>query len=351
MKKKQIALAGLMALALASCQTGRSGEERLSPEASRVLDFIAQSQGRKALSATMANVTWNTAEADLVHEATGKYPAIIGLDYIDIYTDDDTAAGAYRPYDDFSVPQGWWDAGGLVTVCWHWNVPVAPDSARLTFRPDTEFRTADMLKDGTWEHAVMAHDLGLVAKRLRQFKEAGIPVLWRPLHEAAGNTLIGGEPWFWWGNGGAEAYVALWRYMHQYFSAEGLNNLIWVWTTETGFHGGDAVVRDTAWYPGDEYVDVIGRDSYHKDCAQMVAEYEAIRQSFPNKPLTLSECGDVATIYGQWSAGALWGWFMPWYQYKATTLSGHEWADSEWWADAANADFVAWRGDLPDFRK
>ena len=42
-----------------------------------------------------------------------------------------------------------------------------------------------------------------------------------------------------------------------------LNNLIWVWTSQAGFDDlCNAYVADSAWYPGDEYVDVVARDNY-----------------------------------------------------------------------------------------
>lgn len=343
---KKLCILSVAAIALCACaRKAPDIQPTYSAEAARLLAYVDSIYGKRTLSSTMANVAWNTAEADLVFDTLGKRPAMIGLDYIDIRTDDDTTAGAYRPYDNFELAKRWWDEGGLISICWHWFVPKAADATSITFRPDTEFRVANMLKEGTWENGVMRHDMALVAARLGQFRDAGIPVIWRPLHEAAGNTVIGGEPWFWWGNSGAEAYVALWRYMHDYFRAEGLNNLVWVWTTETGLHG-DSLASDAAWYPGDDYVDLIGRDSYHKTAEQCFTEYEAIRKSFPSKTLVLSECGDVATIAAQWEAGARWAWFMPWYQYNTKTLVGHEWADASWWASADTTDVVLWRGDV-----
>lgn len=342
---KRISIIALAALAFCSCARQASDvTPGRSAEAARLLTYVDSIFGKQILSSTMANVAWNTAEADLVFDTLGKRPAMIGLDYIDIRTDEDTTAGAYRPYDDFEMAKKWCDEGGLVAICWHWFVPKDPDSEALTFRPDTEFRVANMLTEGTWENGVMRHDMALVAVRLRQFRDARIPVIWRPLHEAAGNTVIGGEPWFWWGNGGAENYVALWRHMHDFFKSEGLDNLIWVWTTETGLHG-DSLASDAAWYPGDDYVDVIGRDSYHKTASQCLTEFEAIRKAFPNKTLALSECGDVATIAAQWQLGARWAWFMPWYQYNTKTLVGHEWADAAWWASADTTSVVVWRGE------
>ncbi|MFR5757995.1 MAG: glycosyl hydrolase [Bacteroides cellulosilyticus] len=62
---------------------------------------------------------------------------------------------------------------------------------------------------------------------------------------------------FWWGSDGADTYKKLWRYMFNFFKEKGINNLIWVWTTQT---------KDVDFYPGDEYVDIIGRDIYNRDC-------------------------------------------------------------------------------------
>jgi hypothetical protein len=55
----------------------------------------------------------------------------------------------------------------------------------------------------------------------------------------------------------------LWRLMFETFEAKGLNNLIWVWTAEP---------NDNAWYPGDEYVDIVGRDVYGKPAAAALTE-------------------------------------------------------------------------------
>lgn len=57
------------------------------------------------------------------------------------------------------------------------------------------------------------------------------------------------KPGFGGGNDGAEAYKKLWIYIFNYFKKEGINNLIWVWTTQT---------KDSEFYPGDEYVDMWG---------------------------------------------------------------------------------------------
>ena len=102
----------------------------------------------------------------------------------------------------------------------------------------------------------MKSDLEKIVPYLQQLQRAGIPVLWRPLHEAAGK-------WFWWGNGTAENYRKLWHIMFDFFKQRGVNNLIWVWTSEK---------NDPDWYPGDEYVDIIGTDMYGQNGKPVTAQ-------------------------------------------------------------------------------
>lgn len=322
-----------------------------SPEAAKVYDYLRSVYGEKVLSGTMANVNWNDAEARLVETATGKWPAIIGLDYIDVtYAESDSASAQLKRdlYADLTVAQDHWQKGGLVSICWHWSVPAGPDSTRLVFYTDTQFKVENMFTEGAWENHVMERDIDMVIAQLMKLKKAGIPVIWRPLHEASGNHKSGGKEWFWWGNGGAENYVRLWRHLYDRCAKAGLDNLIWVWTTQTGF-GDDltmGILADTTWYPGDQYVDMVGRDAYTRTSQQLVDEYNAIRATFPRKMAILSECGTVGRISEQWEMGAKWGLFIPWYTYQAKSLKGHLYADDDWWTDAAKCPDVVWRGQL-----
>lgn len=130
--------------------------------------------------------------------------------------------------------------------------------------------------------------------------------------------------------------------MFDFFRQKGLNNLIWVWTSQT---------KDVAFYPGDEYVDIIGRDCYNElSASEIASQYNELKQMWPHKLITLSECGSVAKIKEQWKAGAKWSFFMPWYHYNATSLSGHQHADNTWWKDAMEQEYVLTRDDLPSLK-
>ena len=206
----------------------------------------------------------------------------------------------------------------------------ASDTKYAFYREDTDFDADNALTEGTWENKVFTEDLAKVAANLKLLQDEGIPVIWRPFHEAAGG-------WFWWGKN-ATSFKNMWIAMFNYFKAEGLNNLIWVWTTETG---------DDDWYPGDAYVDIVGRDIYTKDASTCASDYSSIVVAYGNKMVALSECGTVGKISEQWAAGARWSWFMPWYDAEDAETPH---ADQAWWKDAMEQNFVISREDLPDMK-
>ncbi|MDE6862236.1 MAG: beta-mannosidase [Alistipes sp.] len=312
------------------------------PAAQAVYDYLWDSYGERIISGAMARVAWNTDEADWVAKWTGEYPAMATFDYIHLYA----SPANWIDYTDISVAKDWWQAGGLVSACWHWVVPASQGSSEFTYDPaKTSFRPGKALTEGTWENAQMKADLSKMADMLLLLQAEGIPVIWRPLHEAAGNIYeyTGGKAWFWWGYDGAETYVALWRTMFDYFRSRGVNNLIWVWTTQT---------KDDAFYPGDDYVDIIGTDIYNRSASEIAAQHAGIKARFPHKIITLSEMGNVADIADQWEAGAAWSYFMPWYDYgnDLTSTYQHQHATIAWWRRALASERLVTRDELPDFR-
>lgn len=205
-----------------------------------------------------------------------------------------------------------------------------PNKDYAFYKADTEFDAANATVEGTWENKVFTEDLKNAAAYLKLLRDADIPVLWRPFHEAAGG-------WFWWGKDAA-SFKSLWIAMFNYFKTEGLDNLIWVWTTEG---------NDSDWYPGDQYVDIVGRDVYNKETADCVSEYTSIAGNYGNKIVSLSECGTVGLISEQWASGARWSWFMPWYDGTNEDGSPAVHADEAWWKDAMSQEFVVSREELP----
>ncbi|MDR1527154.1 MAG: glycoside hydrolase family 26 protein [Dysgonamonadaceae bacterium] len=320
-----------------------------SPEALRLYEFLKENYGRKIISGTVANVSWNTNEAEWVHHHTGKYPALNAFDYIFLFA----SPANWIDYSHTQVVEDWWENRGMVSCMWHWNVPKRKGVNDYSFYTDeTDFDIREALKPGTAENEIVMSDLQKITNYLLLLKNKNIPVLWRPLHEAKGNLgkYPGGGAWFWWGAKGSESFKILWRLMFNHFETNGLNNLIWVWTSESD---------DEEWYPGDEYVDIIGRDMYNlTEVAGMLAEFNKLKNSYPDKIITLSECGNIAQIPAQWNVGATWSWFMSWYDYERTVnpnsnafnSENHQHLSISFWKNAFSDERVISRDKMPDLK-
>ncbi|QGY44077.1 beta-mannosidase [Maribellus comscasis] len=320
-----------------------------SKEAENVYNFLKENYGQKVISASMSNVAWNINEAEWIKQHTGKYPAIASFDYIHL----PFSPANWIDYSETAFIEEWWNNNGLVCASWHWNVPSNQGSDNYYFYADeTSFKASNATIEGTWENEIVKADLEKISSYIKILKEKNIPLIWRPLHEAAGNIYEyqAGEAWFWWGANGAEAFKQLWIYMFNYFREMELDNLIWVWTTQT---------NDNDFYPGDNYVDIIGRDVYNNSDANSIAEqFSSIRNEYPNKIVTLSEMGNVATISSQWAAGAKWAYFMPWYDFERTNnlneadfnQPAHQFANADWWIDAVNQSYVITRDQMPNLK-
>lgn len=323
---------------------------KATAETRRVFAILVENYGKKTLSGTMARVDWNTDEAEYVYQWTGQYPALNCFDFINIAASRDINPKGWLDYSDISPVENWWKAGGLVSCMWHWKVR-ANNGTNMTCTPGTGARetsfNADCLDDTqSADYKQLVKDIDQVAGYLKQLQQAGIPVIWRPLHEGAGNSTQyeGGGAWFWWGAKGSLAYVRLWRWMYdRLVKHHGLNNLIWVWNSQLG---------DEAWYPGDDVVDIVGRDNYYALSYPLAKEYKQLAATWPNKIITLAECGngdevDMSPYSKIWQQGSRWSWFMPWYDHSYQKGSDeHMYAGKQWWLDAQQSGVVLFREDL-----
>lgn len=214
----------------------------------------------------------------------------------------------------------------------------------FSYGPNADFSVANIFsEEATWEKVCYEIGMEQIIKNLTLLKDADIPVLWRPYHEASGQ-------WFWWGpsgDNGAALHKQLWIDMFNRFQEAGLNNLIWVWTSQV-----DDI--DT-WYPGDEYVDIVGCDIYNKDVENCYLSYMNLKGK-SNKIVTLSECGfneqqkieELSTISNQFAKGCKWSWFMPWYDEEKSSAAGKYHASPDFWRDAVANPNILWLGDYTE---
>ncbi len=263
----------------------------------------------------------NEAEFEYIEKTTGKQPAIRGIDLLFYNTT--------SPYFDDAperIVEWYRTKGGIPTVSYHWNVPTEKGSKDVAFYVEsaanggkfTTFSAANATKEGTWENEVINADIALLAEQLGKARDAGVPVLFRPLHEAEG-------AWFWWGADGPEACVKLYRYLYDKLTKEyDLHNLLWIWTASTSAHAAD-------WYPGDEYVDFQGVDKYNainnnepNYSAISATFYSMVAQTEGRKMVVMSENDTIPSLENLQKDKAAWLYFCPWYQRYLTELTGSD---------------------------
>ncbi|GGX97315.1 glycosyl hydrolase [Pseudoduganella dura] len=274
-----------------------------------------------AILAGQSDLTWKDAidMTERVHADTGKYPALMGYDFMNYGMTGNDADGL-RQTDEAIA---WARRGGLVEFSWHWRDPALLRTP-LVNKANFYAREADARKNtpftipvsqGTLDRTSPAFrqlddGIDLVAGELKKLAAAGVTVLWRPLHEASGNH---GDGWFWWGrtraDGVPQAYanIMLWRHMFdRLVNMHGIHNLIWVWNGQ-----------DPAWYPGDDVVDIISYDIYDtsddKTYGSQVKTYLKARvTTADHKPVALSENSYIPDPDRIAADGAWWLWFMTW---------------------------------------
>lgn len=317
-----------------------------SVQTKNVYNYLRSSFGIKCLSGTMAEVNWNIDNAVWVHDQTGKWPAMTCFDLIH-YTRKGTSFDTWVDYDAMVTnATNYWNNGGLVSIMWHW---LDPSRATDQFYSDkTSFDISKISDVNSSQYKAMIKDIDSVAVFLKKLKNAGVPVIWRPLHEAEGSYRYG--DWFWWGSKGAAACVQLWKTMYERLvNYHGLNNLIWVWTVNLDNYDYLWYADATSWYPGKDYVDIIGIDIYddavahgpHVDFFKKTALIAGSR-----KIVALSECGHIPDPAQMQLNGDKWSYFMPWYGDYTRKAS----YNGEYWNYAFQNSFIITRDELPDFK-
>lgn len=299
-------------------------------DAKKLMAEIAANYGKKIISGQM-DLTWeDSVDMDArVYSDTGKHPKLMGYDFLN-YLDYQWGSGLSQTEEAIS----WHNNGGYVTFCWHWRV-TGSNGYNNFYTSDNSWDGTDFTipySNGSWtqnsDYYQLINDMDTIAQQLKTLQEAGVPVLWRPLHEAAGNVgkYDGGKAWFWWGNSGAEAYKALWKLMYDRFTNyHGLHNLLWVW---------NGMSKD--YYPGDEYVDFVGQDVYGSP-RDYSSQYDKFVEglNFCDNPtsapkmVALTENSTIPSPSACYSDGAMWAWFMTW---NDGTAGEGVYSDSNYWS-------------------
>lgn len=340
-------------------------DPQATPETQILMNYLTEVYGHHIISGQQeiyggGNDGDYELEFEWIYNLTGKYPAIRGFDLMN-----------YNPL------YGWEDGttdrmidwvnnrGGIATASWHITVPKNFTTYQLgefvdwketTYKPtETNYNTANAVVPGTKENQYLMMAIEDLAEQLQILQNNGVPVIFRPFHEAEGNGGLNGEgAWFWWAKAGAEVYKQLWDLLYtELTETYGLHNLIWTYNSYV-------YSTSPAWYPGDHQVDLVGFDKYNTiynryDGLSGVPNEDAITSTFyqlvdltdGTKMVAMTENDTVPSLQNLIEEKAGWLYFCPWYgeflmssayNYPATLTTLYQ------------SDYVITLDELPDLK-
>lgn len=312
----------------------------------RLYKFLCDIYGKYSLAGQYADEGRASSEYEKITAKTGKTFAVLGLD-MGNYSLGSKAHGAESKTVEYAYD--WYkNAGGIVQLCWHWTTPedyavnAGDQPWYSSFYKEGSKLDLDKIMNGEDDAAyqLLMDDIDNMASELARLRDAGVPVLWRPLHEAAGG-------WFWWGNCEPESYKKLWNVMYDKMTNEhNLTNLIWVWNGQ-----------DPAWYPGDETVDINGWDIYagnHVDSSQS-GRFDDMATNYGTKTklIALTENGcvmDPDKVFNDNARWLFWGTWSDPFTMKLGVVINDEYTTVELLTKAYNHERVLTLDELPDLQ-
>lgn len=291
-----------------------------TPSAKKLYNFLVNNFGKKTISGVMTgNMDAYTKgdatqheDVQAVYKAGGKYPALVGVDLMN-------ATGAhkdeswYKQYTEKSVDiaKSIWSKGGIPAITWHWRPGEEENfyvkGANTNY---TEFDFTEAFVKGTtsWDtlstaFKALAGDIDHVSEIFLDLQQEGVAAIFRPLHESGGN-------WFWWSTHTGKQFAALYQLVYERMVFKnGVNNLIW------DFNPQDA--SKISWTPGETYYDVLSVDIYNEandHQSNSSAFVDFVNKGGTNKLISLSENGPIPDVDNMFNDGAVWSWWMPWYE-------------------------------------
>ena len=202
---------------------------------------------------------WNANPTDVatIYSDTGKYPAVLGSDFL--YRDSSSCTAVTSST---NRAIAYLNAGGITMFRYHMGLPGAGLTCTADCydggancaepsggAPSSAFFT-NVITAGTAENTSLNAKLDYVAVQITAMQSANVPIILAIYHETQANG------WFWWAMGDTGAqFIALWTYTFNYLTkTHGLTNIVWLMP----FSGSPSA----AYYPGKTYVDIGGPDQY-----------------------------------------------------------------------------------------
>jgi mannan endo-1,4-beta-mannosidase len=190
-----------------------------------------------------------------VKDVAGDYPAVYSIDFAEIM-DDRSATSTLNADRERTIKEAYARGEVIMAAC-HLNNPLTGGDA---FDNSNTTVVQQILTEGSATNMKFKTWLDKLATFVNNLKDASgkqIPIIFRPFHEHT-------QTWSWWGKSAATEgqFIALWKFTVDYLKGQkNVHSFIYAISPQI-----DALGTQESFlfrWPGDDYVDFIGMDSYH----------------------------------------------------------------------------------------
>ncbi len=285
------------------------------------------SQYKNHVLSGQQETSWSNpvSDIDFYQTNTGKYPAILGGDFL--YTGTTPSSQGTTT----SRAQAYWEAGGIPMFRYHMGAPPNADSYANSMLDYSSTQCNNVVTAGTTENTSYKSKLDYVAGNLMTLQNAGVAVIFALFHE----TQPSG--WFWWSKCSSSQFLALYKYSYDYLvNTKGIHNMVRLMpfsgTVNTGF------------YPGKAQVDLAGPDTYATNPPFGSTYSSAASVVGSTIPIPLHETGSIPQPSTMFPMAAPWLLWNVWAGYETSQNSV---ADIK---SAYASEYTVTRDELPSFK-
>ena len=298
----QILIGFLISISTLFAQQHNTVTPNASPETINLLQYIYSISGNHILTGQHSVPLFGSLRLPAVQKSINRYPAVFGQDFG--FSEPGTWDGINYRQQIVDEAIRRYSEGFIITLMWHAVRPIEeePVDFRQSIQGElSDDEWTDLITPGTEINERWKSQVDVIAFFLKQLKNAGVPVLWRPYHEMNGG-------WFWWGQKtGDDGYKKLYRMLFdRIVNFHKLNNLIWVFNSNEVKSGVDSY---ETYYPGDDYVDILATDVYTEGFNRK--NYDELLALAKDKPIALGEVGALPPL-DTLKSQLRWTWFMLW---------------------------------------
>ena len=269
------------------------------------LDYLYEISGKKTLAGQHSRKHW-----EKMRQIADDYPALWGEDMLYLPSNGTGSMEQWRALITHEAKKRWAE-GAVISMMFHACPPTEPEPCDWWGNGDrgvlgslSDQQWMELITDATTLNKNWKARLDAIYPYLKELEEAGVELLFRPLHEMNQGA-------FWWGGRpGPNGTRKLFQITRDYLEKEkGLTNLIWVWDMQDF----SSLATDLTDYdPGSDYWDVLAFDVYWSDgTGYTSAKYNLIKNKAAGKPIAVGEC-DVLPSTATLASQPNWTFFMGW---------------------------------------